>query len=104
VAGEITVNRAAMVTAANDVESALGTIRGLQTRLTGINDDLASAWKGEAATAFGNAYAQFSSDFAIVINALNGIHEKLVGSHANYNAAETTNTEAVSKISAALNR
>jgi WXG100 family type VII secretion target len=93
-----------MVTAANDVENALGTIRSLQTRLTGINDDLAGTWKGEAATAFGNAYAQFNSDFAIVINALNGIHEKLVGSHANYNASETANTEAVSKIASALNR
>ncbi len=92
-----------MVTAANQVESALGTIRSLQSRLTGINDDLASAWKGEAATAFGNAYTQFNSDFAIVINALNGIHERLQGSHANYNAAETANTQSVSKISAALN-
>lgn len=93
-----------MVTAANDVDSALGTIRALQTRLTGINDDLAASWKGEAATAFGNAYAQFSSDFAIVISALNSIQEKLVGSHANYNAAESANTEAVSKITSALNR
>jgi WXG100 family type VII secretion target len=93
-----------MVTAANDVESALGTIRGLQARLTGINDDLAATWKGESATAFGSAYAQFGSDFAIVINALNDIHEKLVSSHVNYNAAESASTEAVSKVAAALNR
>jgi WXG100 family type VII secretion target len=93
-----------MVTAANQVESALGEIRGLQTRLTGINDDLAGSWKGEAAAAFGNAYARFSSDFTVVITALQGIQERLTGSHSNYNAAENANTESVNRISAALNR
>jgi WXG100 family type VII secretion target len=93
-----------MVTAANQVEDALGQIRGQQSRLNGINEDLASQWKGEAATAFGSAYSRFSSDFAIVINALQGIQERLVGSHANYNAAEAANTQSVNRISSALNR
>ena len=44
----------------------------------------------------------FSSDFLIVINALNAIHEKLLGSHANYNAVETTNTSSMNKIASAL--
>jgi WXG100 family type VII secretion target len=102
--GQVTVNRAAMATAAAQVEDVLGTIRGLQGRLNGINDDLAAMWKGEAAVAFAGAYERFSGDFAIVINALQGIQERLVGSHANYDAAEAANTASVSKISAALNR
>jgi WXG100 family type VII secretion target len=93
-----------MVTAAGQVDDALGQIRGQQARLNGINEELAGAWKGEAASAFAGAYERFSSDFTIVINALQGIQERLVGSHANYNAAEAANTASVSKISAALNR
>jgi WXG100 family type VII secretion target len=104
VAGEVTVNRAAMVTAAQQVESALGEIRGQQTRLDGIHETLVGTWKGEASTAFSNAFAQFNSDFGIVINALNGIHERLVGSHANYNTVESANATTMNKISAALNK
>jgi WXG100 family type VII secretion target len=103
-AGEVTVNRAAMATAAGQVEDALGQIRGQQSRLSAINDELAASWKGEAAAAFAGAYQQFSADFAIVISALQGIQERLVGTHANYDAAEAANTASVSKISAALNR
>jgi WXG100 family type VII secretion target len=102
--GEVTVNRAAMATAASQVEDALGTIKGLQSRLNGINEELAGSWKGEASMAFGNAYERFSGDFAIVINALQGIQERLVGSRSNYDAAEAANTAQVNKISAALNR
>jgi WXG100 family type VII secretion target len=104
VAGEVTVNRAAMTTAAAQVEDALGEIRGQQGRLVGFHEQLAGTWKGEASAAFTNAFNQFDSDFNIVIRALQGIQERLVSSHANYNATETANTESMSKISAALNR
>ncbi len=103
-AGEVTVDRAAMVTAAAQVESALGEIRGQQGRLAGFHADLMGGWKGEASTAFTNAFDQFNADFNIVINALQGIHERLVGSHANYNATEAANAASASKISSALNR
>ena len=103
-AGEVTVNRAAMVTAAQQVEGALGEIRAQQTRLNGIHDSLSGSWKGEASAAFTNAYMQFSTDFTIVVNALNGIHERLVGSHANYSATEAANTQTMNKVAAALNR
>lgn len=93
-----------MVTAAGQVEDALGTIKGLQARLNGITADLSSKWQGESATAFGNAYERFNADFQVVINALNGIHERLVGSHANYNSVEAANTTSATRISAALNR
>lgn len=103
-AGEVTVNRAAMVTAAQQVESALGEIRAQMARLNTIHDTLSGTWKGEASAAFTNAYMQFSTDFTIVVNALNGIHERLVGSHANYNATESANTQTMNKVAAALNR
>jgi WXG100 family type VII secretion target len=92
-----------MVTAANQVDSALAATRADQTRLAGIHDTLVGTWKGEASAAFSNAFAQFNADFGIVLNALNGIQERLVGSHANYTTVETANTETMSKIAQALN-
>jgi WXG100 family type VII secretion target len=102
VAGNVTVDRAAMVTAAAQVDNALAEIKGYQTRMNGYQADLAAQWQGESASAFASAYEAFSSDFLIVINALNAIHEKLLGSHANYNAVETTNTSSMNKIASAL--
>lgn len=103
-AGQVTVNRAAMVTAAQQVESALGEIRGQQTRLVSTHDTLQGGWQGEASTAFTNAFNEFNSDFGIVINALNGIHERLVSGHSNYNTVESANTTSAGKIASALNR
>jgi len=104
VAGEVTVNRAAMVTAAQQVDSALGEIRALQARMVGYHEQLSGQWKGAASAAFTNAFTQFNDDFSIVIRALLGIQERLVGSHKNYDAVEAANTATASKISAALNR
>jgi WXG100 family type VII secretion target len=102
VAGNVTVDRAAMVTAAAQVDNALAEIKGYQNRMNGYQAELSGQWQGQASAAFTQAYEAFSSDFTIVINALNGIHEKLVGSHANYNAVETTNTSSMNKIASAL--
>lgn len=103
-AGQVTVNRAAMVTAAQQVEGALGEIRAQQARLVSTHDTLQGGWQGEASTAFTNAFNEFNSDLGIVINALDGIHARLVGGHANYNSVETANTTSAGKIAGALNR
>lgn len=103
-APRVTVDRAAMVTAAQQVEDALGEIRAQQARMVSTNDTLQGGWQGEASTAFTNAFNKFNSDFGIVINALNGIHERLVGSHANYDTVESANTTSASKITSILNR
>jgi WXG100 family type VII secretion target len=102
VAGEVTVNRAAMVTAANQIEEALGQIRGIQGRLDSAHGTLMGGWKGDASGAFTNAFMQFSDDFGIVIKALNAMHEKLVGTHTNYQTVEAANQEGMSKIAQAL--
>jgi uncharacterized protein YukE len=59
---------------------------------------------GNAATAFTNAYETFSADFAKVVNALENIHEKLIGTRANYEATEESNTATVNRVSGLLNR
>jgi WXG100 family type VII secretion target len=102
VAGEVTVDRAAMVTAANQIEEALGQIRAQQSRLDSAHSTLVSSWQGDASGAFTNAFMQFNEDFSIVIKALNGMHERLVGTHANYTTVESTNQQGMSKIAQAL--
>jgi ESAT-6 family protein len=102
VAGEVTVNRAAMVTAANQIDGALGEIRGQQARLDSAHSTLVGSWKGDASGAFTNAFMQFNEDFSIVVKALNAMHEKLVGTHTNYTSVEAANTQGMSKIAQAL--
>ena len=93
-----------MSTAATQVEQALSEIRAQQSQLANYNSDLIGTWKGEAATAFTNAFTQFNEDFTVVISALNGILERLGASHANYNTVETANMESANWISGLLNR
>jgi len=104
VVGETSVNRAAMATAAGQVETTVAEVRSLQSTLDGVHESLMGGWQGEAATAFTNAFTRFNSDFTIVINALQSIHDGLVGTHKSYTAVETTNTAASSRISSQLNR
>jgi WXG100 family type VII secretion target len=99
---ESAVNRAAMATAAQQVESAVTVIRGLQANMNGYHSQLQSSWQGQASTAFANTYEAFSADFARVINALQSIQEKLVSTHSTYANTEEANTAQVSRVQAAL--
>jgi WXG100 family type VII secretion target len=103
-APRVTVDRAAMVTAAQQVDDALGEIRAQQARMVSTHDTLQGGWQGEASTAFTNAFNKFNSDFGVVIKALDGIHERLVGGHTNYSTVESTNTTTAGKITSLLNR
>jgi ESAT-6 family protein len=104
VAGETAVNRAQMATAATQVEDAVGQIRGQQSQLNGYHSELKGGWVGDASNAFTSAYESFSADFTKVINALENMHEKLVGTRSRYEATEQANTQNVSRISSMLNR
>jgi len=104
VAGETAVNRAQMATAAVQVEDAVGQIRGQQSQLNGYHSQLVGGWVGDAATAFTGAFESFSTDFTKVLNALEGMHEKLVGTRANYQSTEDSNTATVNRVAGLLNR
>ena len=103
-AGESAVDRAAMAQAAVQVETALGTIKGQQSALAGYHGTLMSGWVGDAASAFTNAYTAFNEDFTKVITALNGIHEKLVGTRARYEATEEAQTAVANRVASQINR
>jgi WXG100 family type VII secretion target len=93
-----------MSTAASQIDTALSEIRAQQSQLANYNSDLVGSWKGEAATAFAAAFTQFNEDFTIVVNALNGILERMGASHTNYNTVEAANQQSVSRIASQLNR
>jgi WXG100 family type VII secretion target len=101
---ETAVNRATMATAAGQVETAVGTINGYQSQMESYHDSLIGGWKGDAATAFTNAYTKFSEDFGKVLSALQDIHDKLVSTRSTYTTTEDTNTAAANKIGSLLNQ
>ena len=103
-AGESAVDRAAMAQAAVQVEDALGQIRSQQSTLAGYHSTLMGGWVGDAANAFTNAYTAFNEDFSKVINALNGIHENLIGTRARYEANEQAQTAVANRVAGQINR
>jgi WXG100 family type VII secretion target len=102
-AAESAFNRAAMAQAAVQVEDAVGQIRGQQSQLAGQHGDLMAGWQGQAATAFTSAYESFNSDFAQVLNALQGIHEKLGTTRTRYQATEETQAASANRVRGLLN-
>jgi WXG100 family type VII secretion target len=102
-AGESAVDRSAMATAAVQVQDAVGTIKGQQSQLAGFHSGLMGGWQGQAASAFTNAYEAFNTDFTQVLNALQGIEEKLVQTRAKYQATEDTQTAAANRVRGLLN-
>jgi WXG100 family type VII secretion target len=102
-AGESAVDRAAMAQAGAQVEDALGQVRSQQSTLNGYHGELMGGWAGEAATAFTNAFNAFNADFTKVIQALQGIQEKLVTTRGKYQANEEVQTAAANRVQGLLN-
>jgi WXG100 family type VII secretion target len=103
-AAESAVNRAAMAQAAGQVEDAVGQVRSQQSQLAAFHGDLMAGWQGQAASAFTNAYNSFNADFSQVLSALQGIQEKLVGTHSKYVANEEVQTAAANRVQGLLNK
>jgi WXG100 family type VII secretion target len=93
-----------MATAATQVQDTVDNIHGMQSQLAGYHSSLQGSWQGEASNAFTMAYQRFNEDFTKVLQALQGIQERLVGTHSRYAATEQANTQISTKISSALNR
>jgi len=101
-AGESAVNRASMAQAAQQVEAAVGVIRGLQANMNGYTSQLGGGWQGNAAVAFTRTYEMFSADFAKVLNSLQAIQERLVSTRNTYQATEDANTARVNQIASLI--
>jgi WXG100 family type VII secretion target len=102
-AGESAVNRAAMTTAYNELQSAVDDVKSLQSRLSGYQSDLQGAWVGDASSAFTSAYTAFNADFTKVIQAMQVMQEKLVATEKRYAANEAEQTASATRVSGLLN-
>jgi WXG100 family type VII secretion target len=91
-----------MATAAQQVESAVTTIRGLQSSMNSYASQIQAGWQGQASSAFSNTYEAFGADFSKVLNALQTIHENLVGTDATYTTTEETNVGQVNRVAGLL--
>jgi WXG100 family type VII secretion target len=103
VAGVSAHDAALMAQAAQQVESAVGAIRGQQAQLASAHDSMMTGWKGTAASTFTSAYNEFNVDFNKVITALDNLGQKLRQSGANYTTIEEANRQSASKIISSLN-
>lgn len=92
-----------MARAAQKIDESASTIQGLRTRLQGHKASVLGGWEGNAAQAFGRVFDAFDQDFAKVLQALEGIHEKLVQTKIKYESAEEQQTDAANAISSLLN-
>jgi WXG100 family type VII secretion target len=102
-AGESAVNRAAMATAAQQVEDAVTQVRGQQSQLAGFHGDMMGGWQGTAASAFTTAYEQFNADFTQVINALQEFQPKLTTTRSKYEANEQVLTSSANRVAGQIN-
>jgi WXG100 family type VII secretion target len=103
VADQSQVDRAAMAQAAQKLEDAVGTTRGIRTQLQGHKGELLSNWSGTAARAFDTVFEQFDQDFQRVLTAMEGMHEKLVQTKITYERTEDEQTDTVNKVAGLLN-
>jgi WXG100 family type VII secretion target len=103
VADRSQVDRHQMQIAAQKVESAAQTIQGIQTKLQGHKAELRSGWDGKAAMKFEQVFNAWDEDFRKVLQALEGMHEKLVHTRIQYETTEDEQEAAAAKIDALLN-
>lgn len=102
-AGESAVDRAAMQTAANQLQSAVDTVRSAQSSLMGQQGEMMGGWQGNAASAFTQAFEAFNADYTKVIAAMQRIQEALQVNQRQYTASEEANTQLSTRVHTALN-
>jgi WXG100 family type VII secretion target len=102
-AGQSAQDRAAMAIAAQRVDHAASTIKGLQVRLQGQKAQVLGGWRGNASIAFDRVFTDFDGEFTKILAALEGIHEKLVHTRIQYETTEQEQTDAANAISSLLN-
>lgn len=104
-AGNASIDRAAMAKAVSEIEAKINSITGIQSSLSGqITGHIGSGWVGNAANAFLRSFEDFNGQFAKVLDALGDIHTKLQTSLGQYGSTEEDQTQtATSAIQSALN-
>ncbi len=97
------VDRAAMAQAAQRLEDAAGTTRGIRTQLQSHKAELLANWEGNAARAFDQVFEAFDADFQKVLSTMEEMHGKLVQTRITYERTEEEQTSTVNRVSGLIN-
>jgi WXG100 family type VII secretion target len=92
-----------MAQAAQRLEDAVGTTRGIRSQLQSHSGELMSNWSGTAASTFGRVFEEFDQDFNKVITAMQGMQENLVQTRSMYQQTEDQQQATVNKVAGILN-
>jgi WXG100 family type VII secretion target len=92
-----------MAQAAQKLEDAVSTTRGIRTQLQSHNGELLSNWEGDAARTFGQVFEQFDADFQKVLTTMEGMHSKLVQTRVTYERTEEEQQATVNRVAGLLN-
>ena len=98
------VDRAAMAQAAQKLDDAAQTTRGIQSRLQQHKAQLRSSWEGNAALAFDRVFMEFDENFTKVLTAMQSLHEKMVQTKIKYEGTEEEQQAAVNRIAGLINQ
>jgi len=101
-AGEVSVETGAMNAAAGQLDEAYSEVKALRQQLGGHQSELMGNWRGTAASAFANVYEAFDTDLGKVLTAMNTLHQKMVQTHATYQATEAEQIQTVNKAAGRL--
>lgn len=103
--GSAAAHRGLMRTAAEKISSAASNTRGLKANLASdITALTAQGWEGTSARAFAAVFVDFDNQFGRVLDALDGIHETLVGSRVAFEQNEEVQAQQVNTLNALLNQ
>lgn len=102
-ADESAIDLANAKQAAQKIDHSASIIQGLQLRVQSHKDQLRSGWDSTAALAFDDVFMHFNDDFARILKALNGMHEKLVHTNIKYESSVEEQRDAVNKVNQLIN-
>lgn len=98
------VDQATLHAAANDVRSTRSDVDSDLSRLRGVVDQLAAAWRGQAAVSFQTLMQRWNEDTAKLLGALDNIADLLDRSGTQHEINDEEQQQAMSRISSVLNQ
>ena len=88
--------------AAQAVTQTVQDIQAEQRSLMSALEPVASAWKGQAASAFQQLMTRFNEDATKLTQALDAIGQAMTSNTKNYSSVEETNNSSISKLLSGL--
>lgn len=92
-----------MAQAAQRLEDAASTTRGIKSKLQSHKGELLASWEGNAARTFASVFDQFDADFQKVLRTMEEMHGKLVQTKVTYERTEEEQQATVNRVAGLLN-